>query len=96
MTILQEVIDTLQELKRMHQLNMEVLEHLAVTCEFLVSNHVEVPNSSTLASLLAKTMTLLDEIQSSEPNVLQYQKLADGKKHLHGTDGEVPVPSKSN
>jgi hypothetical protein len=71
--ISQEVIDTLQELKRMHQLNIEILEQLAVTCEFLTSHHVQVPNSNILASLLSKAMALLDELQAETPKTLQYQ-----------------------
>lgn len=77
MIISQEAIDTLQELRRMHQLNMELLEQLAVTCEHLVSNHVEVPNSNIFTSLLNRAMTLLDELQADEPKTLQYRKLTD-------------------
>lgn len=87
-----EIINTLSELKRMHQLNMEILEQLAVTCEFLTSTQVKVPNSSTLASLLSKAMALLDELQSDEPKSLQYhairRKVTDGK-----SDTEVTEPS---
>ncbi len=40
-------------------------------------------------------MALLNEIQAETPKILQYQKLADEKKHLHGTDEDVPVPKVS-
>jgi len=87
-----EIIDTLTELKRMHQLNMELLEQLGVACGWLLEHNIPIPNASTLASLVRKSLALLTEIQTETPKTLQYQKLADEKKHLHGTDGEVPVP----
>ncbi len=59
---LTEIIDTLKELKRMHQLNLELLEQLGVTCGWLLDNHVNVPNSEHIHSLLVKTQTLLNEI----------------------------------
>lgn len=93
MTISQEAINTLQELKRMYQLNIELLEQLAVACDYLVSNHVEVPNSNLFASLVHKAMTLLDELQSNEPRILEYRKLADEKKQPFRTDEEGTEPS---
>jgi len=92
LTISQEAIDTLQEIKRMHQLNIELLEQLAVACDYLVSNHVEVPNSNLFASLIHKAMTLLDDLQADRPKILQYQKLADEKKQRFRTDEDEPVP----
>ena len=92
---LSETIDVLQEMKRMHQLNLELLEQLDVTCGYLLDNGVQVPNEEHFLSLLTKAKALLSEIQAETPKTLQYQKLADKKKHLRGTDGEVPVPSHS-
>jgi len=92
LTGLSEVIDTLQELKRMHQLNMELLEQFSVACDFLLKSGVAVPNASTFASLPNKSMTLLNEIQAETPKILQYQKLADEKKQHIETDKEGTVP----
>jgi hypothetical protein len=67
---LTEVIDSLSELKRMYQLNVELLEQLAVTCEWLKKSGVHIPNEDTFNSLLNKTTTLLDEIQADSPKTL--------------------------
>jgi len=41
--ILGEIIDTLQELKRMHALNFELLDQLKVACLTLLENHINLP-----------------------------------------------------
>lgn len=89
---LQEVIDTLSELKRLHQLNFELLEQLNVTCQWMIDTHLCIPNEEKMRSLIGKSLILLNEIRADEPKILQYQKLADEKKHLYRTDEEVPVP----
>ena len=89
---LNETIETLAELKRMHQLNMELLEQLAVACDFLKKSGVPLPNASTFVSLLSKAVSLLNEIQADEPKMMQYQKLADEKKHLLRTDEDETEP----
>lgn len=40
---LTQTIDALSELKRMHQLNFELLEQLNVTCEYFVLNYPDAP-----------------------------------------------------
>jgi hypothetical protein len=92
LTGLLEVIETLQELKRMHQLNMELLEQLSIACDYLLKSAVAVPNANLFASLLNKAMALLNEIQSGEPKVLQYTKVADEKKQQLGTDDKETGP----
>lgn len=92
MTGLLEAAEILQELKRMHQLNMELLEQLSIACDYLLKSAVAVPNANLFASLLNKAMALLNEIQSDSPNILQYQKVADEKKQHFGTDDKEPVP----
>jgi hypothetical protein len=87
-----EIIDNLTELKRMYQLNLELLEQLAVTCDWLHKSGVHLPNESVFFSLLNKTTTLLDEIQADTPKTLQYKKLTDKKKHPIRTDEDVPEP----
>jgi len=86
-----EIINTLSELKRMHQLNLELLEQLGVACSWLMEHNIPIPNASTLSSLLSKTMVVLAEIYSDMPKVLQYsairRKVTDQK-----SDGEVTEP----
>ena len=92
LTILQEATDTFQELKRMHQLNIELLENLSLACNHLVTFHIQVPNASTLASLLNKATTLLDEITASESQTIKYRKLSDDWKHRDKPNGKVTEP----
>lgn len=92
--VIQEVIDTLNELKRLHQLNFELLEQLNVVCKWILDNHICVPNEEKMRSLLGKSLTLLNEIRTDAPAVLllQYKKLADEKKQPFRTDEEGTVP----
>jgi len=76
----------------MSQLNMELLEQLAVTCEWLRNSGVKLPNQSSFDSLLNKTMALLDEIQADEPKILQYKKLSDEFSHKKISDGNFTEP----
>jgi hypothetical protein len=85
---LAEIIETLQEVERLHQLNLELLEQLNVIGGWLVEHDIPIPNPHILYSLLAKAKALLNEIESDEPKVVQYQKLADEKKQLNRTDEE--------
>jgi hypothetical protein len=89
---LSSIIETLQELERLHQLNSELLEQLNVICGWLLEHNIQIPNPQTLLSLLQKAKALLTEIQAEEPRVLQYPKLADEKKQHFRTDEEVPEP----
>jgi hypothetical protein len=70
---LTEIIDTLQEVERLHQLNLELLEQLNVISGWLVEHDIPIPNPHILYSLLAKAKVLLNEIQSDEPKILQYR-----------------------
>jgi hypothetical protein len=92
LTISQEVIETLQELKRMHQLNYELLEQLSVTCKWMIENNIESSNISSLCSLLTKADSLLAEIKADTPKTLVYQKLSRRKVTPFKTDEEVPEP----
>jgi hypothetical protein len=77
MTALSElstIIKTLQELERMHQLNLELLEQYGVLCNWILETNVPIPNKEKLSSLLGKTQTLLKELYASDsPKFLQYQ-----------------------
>jgi hypothetical protein len=92
LTDLTEIIDTLTELKRMHQLNYELLEQLNVTCDYLLTHYPNLPNNKKLASLLSKSMSVLKEIKTNSPKILVYQNLSDERKHRDDSDGKVPVP----
>jgi hypothetical protein len=74
--MLTEIIDTLGELKRMHQLNLELMEQLDVTCGWLLDNNIQVPNHEHFLSLLIKARTLLKEIyaRTSSDGILQRKK----------------------
>lgn len=88
---LDTIIETLQELERLHQLNLELLEQLNVISGWLVEHKISIPNPQVLYSLLARAKSLLNDIQSDEPKILQYQpirrKVTESK-----SDGEVTVP----
>jgi len=68
-----ETGDALNELTRMQQLNLEILEQLEATCKWILEKKVWIPNRDTLISLLRKANTLLDEIYSS-PLRMQHPK----------------------
>jgi hypothetical protein len=62
--MIQVAIETLKELKRMHQLNLELLEQLNVTCQWIIDNNIQVSDEEHMSSLLNKSLTLLNEIYS--------------------------------
>lgn len=72
---LAKIIETLQELERVHQLNLELLEQLDVVFEWIIKNDMLVPNREKLSSLLIKIHALLEELYSSSPQILQYQAI---------------------
>lgn len=88
-----DIIEMFRELKRLHQLNLELIEQLCVTSDWLLEHNIPIPNPSSFVSLLNKAKALLIEIQANEPNSLQYttsrRKVTDWKEN-DGTDGEVP------
>lgn len=92
---LQDILSTLTELKRMHQLNYELLEQLNITCQWIVDNQIAIPNPDHLHSLLVKSLSLMAEIEADEPKILQYniskRKVTDNYGN-DGANGEVPVP----
>ena len=77
--LLGEIIETLKELRRMHQLNFELLDQLNVACGWVLENHIDLPNKEKLASLLSKGTTLLEEIngKSQSDGFLQRRKSDD-------------------
>lgn len=81
---LSEIIDALNEVKRLQQLNYELLEQLNVSCAYLLKNYPDSPNNEKLASLMTKAFTLLDEINDKD-NIRR--KVTDYK-----SDGEVTEP----
>jgi len=86
------IIETLQELERLHQLNLELLEQLNVICGWLVEHNISIPNPQALYSLLSKATSLLNEIENNNPKMLQYQAIRR-KVTEPKSDDKVPVPS---
>jgi hypothetical protein len=86
------IIETLQELERIYQLNLEVLEQLNIICGWILKNDVAIPNKDKLDSMFLKTQALLKELYFSSPKTLHYRKLTDEKKQHFRTDEDVPVP----
>lgn len=80
---LMQFSDSISELKRMYQLNAELLEQLAVTCDFIKRNNIPVPNEETFNSLINRTVALIDEIQADEHKTLQYTKLPSSDDGYH-------------
>lgn len=78
------VIEKLQQLERMHQLNLELLEQLAIASEWIIANELLVPNIDKFRSLLTKTNALLKELYSTQPEkTLIYRKLPVGDDFSH-------------
>lgn len=88
---LSEIIDTLQELRRLHQLNLELLDQLSTSCGWILEHNISVPNAETICSLLSRAKSLLNEIQSDEPKLLQYRVIRR-KVTDHKSDEEVTEP----
>jgi hypothetical protein len=86
------IIETLKNLERMHQLNLELLEQLDVVFKWLIRNDIAIQNMDKLNSLLTKTQALLAEVYSSSPKTLQYQKINRRKVTDFKNDGEVTEP----
>ena len=90
------VVETLQELQRMHQLNLELMEQLDVVFRWIINNDLDIPNKEKIVSLLNKTKALTKELYSTNTTkTLHYHKLADEKKQHFRTDEEVPEPVES-
>lgn len=72
---IQQAIGTLTELKRLHQLNFELIEQLNISCQYIVDNNIKVPNESHLRSLVSKSLALIAELQGKTPKTLIYKKI---------------------
>jgi hypothetical protein len=80
----------------MHELNLELLEQLSVTCDWLLEKHISLPNESTFCSLLIRAKTLLSEIQADESKILQYRTISNRRNVTDfKTDDKEPVPADS-
>jgi hypothetical protein len=90
------IVTALQELERMYQLNMEMLEQLDVIFKWIIENDVPIPNSDKLVSLLSKNQALLQELYSSSPAILTYQKLNRRKVTPFRTDEDETEPAKKS
>lgn len=72
---LTEIISTLSELKRLHQLNLELLEQLNISCGWLLEHNISIPNAETLCSLLSRAKALVAEIEADTPKIMQYSPI---------------------
>lgn len=91
---LSDIIDTLSELKRMHQLSLELLEQLDVTCGWLLENKIHPPNEKQFYHLVNKTKVLFEELRADNPKVLCYQAIRRKvtEQKFDESDGEVTEP----
>lgn len=67
-----EMRENLDQIIRMHKLNLELLEQLDVVCGWLIKNNKQIPNEDIFKSLMSKAKSLLNEIYS--PPTMQHQK----------------------
>lgn len=93
MSDLSTIIQNLQELQRMHQLNLELLEQLGVFFQWVLDNKMTIPDRDKFDSLLHRTQALMNELYSSNtPKTLQYssirRKVTDRK-----SDDKVTEPA---
>jgi hypothetical protein len=95
---LREVRDTINEIINMHQLSLELLEQLDLTCGWLIDNDIQMPNREKFDLLLQKARNLLDEVCSS-PSIFRDQKITgDGFSHGHAKrrgDDKFTEPSRT-
>jgi hypothetical protein len=88
-----DIVYTLNELRRLHQLNFELLEQLHVTISWIFEHGIPLPNLDTLHSLCTKAKSLLIEIQSENPKILQYSSADEKKQHFRTDEDETePTP----
>ena len=69
-----------------------MLEQLDVTCGWLMEHNVQIPNSNSFASLLAKAKTLLNEIQSKPIASMLVVRTADENLQRKRTDKDFTEP----
>ena len=89
---LSTIIQTLQELQRMHSLNLELLEQLDVVCQWIIENKLPIPNKEKLNSLLLKAQTLLQELYFEKTPTLLHMKLSDENLQGDKSDKEFTEP----
>jgi hypothetical protein len=87
--MIREIATSLAQLDRLHQLNLELLEQLDVTCEWLLDSGFQIPNANKLKSLLSKANTLLTEIYDERPSTLLFSKPSDGSYHVSSNRRKV-------
>ena len=90
---LETIIQNLQELQRMHQLNLELIEYFGVWLEWIRKNDVPVPDKEKFYSFVSKTRALIHEIYSGlSSKTVIYRKLSDGSYHDDKSNGKLPEP----
>lgn len=89
------IIEKYQELQRLHQLNLELLEQLNIACGYFVDSNILLPNLKILNSLFQKSQAILNEIQSEQPKILQYtgsRRILTDPFQKNKTDGDLTEP----
>lgn len=84
--ILRDAKNTLEQLLTMHQLNLELLEQLDVSCHWILENKIQIPNEKNILSLLSKADILLKEIYSNQSEKTIRRVFTD-KKNRRELDG---------
>jgi hypothetical protein len=64
--VLHSINQTLQELERLHQLNVELTEYLNTIMNWIIVNEIPVPSKEKLFSLLRKAEAIQKEIYGSK------------------------------
>ena len=98
MSELSTIIQKLEELERLHQLNLEMLEQMGVIYDWIIKNDLPIPNRDKLFSLLGKHNALLKELYNGTPKIIQYTALSKRKVtdnyQTDETNGEVTEPKR--
>ena len=81
MSDLSQTIQALQELQRMHQLNLELLEQLGVFFEWILNSEINIPDKEKFNSLFFKTKALLEELYCGKSYTFVYRKPSDDFLH---------------
>jgi hypothetical protein len=97
--LLKTEITKIEELLYLKRLNIALLDTtktmLTWVFDYCEKNSIPIWKEKNLITLITMTQNTLREISQESWTALkltEYQKVADEKKHLNGTDKEVPVP----
>ena len=69
-----------------------MFEQLNVACQWILDNHIQIPNEEHLHSLLSKATALLNTLQADEPRIIQYGKLPNDNLQHRKPNKEFTEP----